>query len=215
MADTTTVGCGLQSCIKRLSRFLVFAHPVENFGPEKVEILGELPLFGKGLGGLVCECARLFVLPCADGHFDHPQAVRLIEPRFEPTLVLGVEPQDLLNKFRVDAAKDFRVDGIGGCRQVGKAGNADLDLTGHYELEIITNYTNVADQVPQSLVLLPATPNPFNPATTFRFSLPNAGQVDLAIYDARGRRIRTLVRDVLAAGRHSSRSGRISSRPSS
>lgn len=42
-------------------------------------------------------------------------------------------------------------------------------------------------------------PNPFNPTTTIRFVVPQDGDVDLAIYDASGRLVRTLIRAPLAA----------------
>jgi len=45
-------------------------------------------------------------------------------------------------------------------------------------------------------------PNPFNPQTTLRFDLARAGRTELAIYDLQGRRVRVLVAEVLAAGRH-------------
>ena len=40
--------------------------------------------------------------------------------------------------------------------------------------------------------LLPNVPNPFNPATQIRFDLPFASNVHLAVFDARGRLVRTL-----------------------
>ncbi len=43
-------------------------------------------------------------------------------------------------------------------------------------------------------------PNPFNPATTIRFVVPERGQVSLVVYDASGHAIRTLVNDVIDAG---------------
>ncbi|MBN1162968.1 MAG: T9SS type A sorting domain-containing protein, partial [Candidatus Krumholzibacteriota bacterium] len=45
-------------------------------------------------------------------------------------------------------------------------------------------------------------PNPFNPTTTIAFILEEAGPVDLDIYDAAGRRIKTLVRGWKTGGRH-------------
>jgi len=52
------------------------------------------------------------------------------------------------------------------------------------------------------LVLHPARPNPFNPATTISFALPDAGQVDLAVFDVSGRRVATLADGFLSAGPH-------------
>jgi hypothetical protein len=46
-------------------------------------------------------------------------------------------------------------------------------------------------------------PNPFNPRTTIAFSVPASAQpVSLRIYDLRGRQVRALVDEVLAAGQH-------------
>lgn len=43
------------------------------------------------------------------------------------------------------------------------------------------------------MVLHPAAPNPFNPATTLRFELETENQVDLRIFDTSGRLVRVLV----------------------
>ncbi len=45
-------------------------------------------------------------------------------------------------------------------------------------------------------------PNPFNPSTTISFSLPEASNVTLAIYNLRGQLIRTLHSGALSAGHH-------------
>ncbi len=53
---------------------------------------------------------------------------------------------------------------------------------------------------------LAAAPNPFNPATLLSFSLARPSAVELAIFDARGRRVRDLLAgEVLAEGRHDAR----------
>lgn len=45
-------------------------------------------------------------------------------------------------------------------------------------------------------------PNPFNPSTKIKFTLPQAGNVKLTVYDILGREIRTLVNEVRDAGVH-------------
>lgn len=50
--------------------------------------------------------------------------------------------------------------------------------------------------------LLPPQPNPFNPQTQIRFTLGDPGRVELAIYDLRGQKIRTLIAGELPAGPH-------------
>ncbi|MFH1755725.1 MAG: FlgD immunoglobulin-like domain containing protein, partial [Candidatus Latescibacterota bacterium] len=46
-------------------------------------------------------------------------------------------------------------------------------------------------------------PNPFHPRTTFDYTLPQAGMVDVRIYDARGRLVVSLESSAKPAGRHS------------
>jgi flagellar hook assembly protein FlgD len=43
-------------------------------------------------------------------------------------------------------------------------------------------------------------PNPFNPRTTVRFTLPQAARATLSLYDQRGCLVRTLVAAALPAG---------------
>ncbi len=55
---------------------------------------------------------------------------------------------------------------------------------------------------PIATALTSIYPNPFNPRTTIEFALTEAGVVDLAVFDVRGRRIRELDREYRSAGRY-------------
>jgi len=57
-----------------------------------------------------------------------------------------------------------------------------------------------AAATPPAFALHGAAPNPFNPATVLRFSLPVAGHAALQVYDVQGRLVRTLVDGHRAAG---------------
>jgi hypothetical protein len=48
-------------------------------------------------------------------------------------------------------------------------------------------------ELPPAPLLLASFPNPFNPRTTIHFELPEAGQVELVIFDIRGRRVKELL----------------------
>jgi len=60
-------------------------------------------------------------------------------------------------------------------------------------------------QVPASLVLEQNFPNPFNPTTEIRYTLPAAGAVRLALYDLTGRLVMILFEGEQRAGRHTIR----------
>ena len=53
-----------------------------------------------------------------------------------------------------------------------------------------------------SLEMSPNFPNPFNPSTTIRFSQPAAGFVELTVYDVRGARVVSLLREHRQKGWH-------------
>ena len=63
--------------------------------------------------------------------------------------------------------------------------------------------TSASGNAPDTYVLFPNYPNPFNTETTIRYVLPEPVRVRLMIYDVLGRRVRTLVDEEQIAGQHS------------
>lgn len=61
---------------------------------------------------------------------------------------------------------------------------------------------NEDESLPTELTLGPVYPNPFNDATTIRYTLPKADDVLLTIHDPSGRLVDTLVKGYFPAGRH-------------
>jgi len=58
-------------------------------------------------------------------------------------------------------------------------------------VQIITS--TGGDLLPRQVAVQGAWPNPFNPTTTIKYSVPGAGEVQLTIFNVRGRNVRTLV----------------------
>ncbi|MCB9358225.1 MAG: T9SS type A sorting domain-containing protein [Calditrichaeota bacterium] len=57
-------------------------------------------------------------------------------------------------------------------------------------------------ELPKSFEFFPAYPNPFNPVTQLRFSLPRAAHANLILFDVTGRQVATLADGEFNAGQH-------------
>ncbi len=70
----------------------------------------------------------------------------------------------------------------------------------------IINVTGVEEEgpaaLPTSYALAQNFPNPFNPATTIRYALPEAAAVKLVVFNSLGQRVADLVDEAQAAGHH-------------
>ena len=68
-----------------------------------------------------------------------------------------------------------------------------------------TRVDTESEELPAELALLGNYPNPFNPETTIRYALPQAGNVLLAVYDLLGHEVAVLVDEPKPAGHHMAR----------
>ncbi len=57
-------------------------------------------------------------------------------------------------------------------------------------------------QKPLEFAFFPNVPNPFNPSTRLRFALPEPAEVELAIFNILGQKVKTIVRGLLPSGLH-------------
>lgn len=61
---------------------------------------------------------------------------------------------------------------------------------------------NLSTFLPEEFAFHPSFPNPFNPTTTFHFSLPHQSKVILEVYNVMGQKVIQLVDGVRMAGQH-------------
>ncbi len=128
----------------------------------------------------------------AEGDLDHYNLYRGTTPGFVPdqtSLVSTVADTTFLDTSG-DSGSYYRL--------------AAVDIHGNEGPDVLLNpagVSGVGDTIPVvELAISRVAPNPFNPVTTIEFTVPNTGQVRLEIYDLAGRRVRTLVNEVLPTG---------------
>jgi subtilisin family serine protease len=97
------------------------------------------------------------------------------------------------------AGGDFAIAESSPCAPAQSGG---CGLIGALEAGCGTNTPVEDPQVPVAFRVDQAYPNPFNPITNIRFALPSAAHTTLVIYDVKGRVVRTLLDEQLAAATH-------------
>jgi photosystem II stability/assembly factor-like uncharacterized protein len=107
----------------------------------------------------------------------------------------GVTWTDVREGLPLFGASDLRISG----NVIYGVYGADLYAR---QLDRVTSVEQVDHSQPTDFELAHNYPNPFNPSTTIRFSLPLEGRVSLKIYDQLGREVATLVNGSLSAGQH-------------
>ena len=96
-------------------------------------------------------------------------------------------------------------------RDLVLVGGAELSWQASQAQELELEFVSSESLLPKAFALGQNAPNPFNPTTTIAYAIPlhvdgqkiDATQVDLRIFDIRGRVVRTLVTERQAPGRYS------------
>jgi beta-glucanase (GH16 family) len=126
-----------------------------------------------------------------------------------PWTTLGVSTASI-SMIGFDVAVDD--DDNGGDRECAVASIFTADdawhnpsVLGNVPLVTTTGIDDGPDQhlIPERLALLPNYPNPFNPETTIRYTLPAPAQITVDIYDVSGIWVKTLIQGQHPAGTHS------------
>lgn len=66
----------------------------------------------------------------------------------------------------------------------------------------VSGIQSMNQPIPREIKLEPNYPNPFNPSTMIRFTLPRVSQVKIEIYNILGQRVELLVDQQMTAGTH-------------
>ncbi|MCF8240617.1 MAG: T9SS type A sorting domain-containing protein [Melioribacteraceae bacterium] len=66
----------------------------------------------------------------------------------------------------------------------------------------ISTTVDEINDVPSSYLLSQNYPNPFNPVTNISYHNPEAGKVNITVFDILGRRIKTLIDEYVSPGKY-------------
>jgi hypothetical protein len=124
--------------------------------------------------------------------WENPSASNLLDPdwTFQEMDVSSLADGNPAVRVRFTLKSD-------GVNEFGGWNLDDVVLSG---ISTVTTTDGDAPVVPRVVALHPAVPNPCNPSATLRFEIATAGPAELAVYDARGHRVRTLVRQAFVPG---------------
>jgi len=137
--------------------------------------------------------------------FDFDTPIDLMLPFKRGLLIkLGINIENL-GMFYVGQLGELTREGIGNV-EVDEANNLVNGEVAHFSDIVIAptqEETGVFEMKPEALSISQNYPNPFNPETSIDYIIPQTTQVTIVIYNAIGQHIRTLVNEVIPAGKYS------------
>ncbi len=159
-------------------------------------------------GGLMI--VQIVAVQLVSAYIEIPSADRV-----EITIELrGMEPGERLELSRADQTggpwKPVRagIDAVGNGVYRLIDDSVEPGRSYEYRVEVWTAsgemralYSGLAEIPSAPFNLESCAPNPFNPSTTIRFSLPEQSEASLAVFDVTGRLLRTLIAETVPAGR--------------
>jgi uncharacterized delta-60 repeat protein len=102
------------------------------------------------------------------------------------------------NEF--DTGNALAVDNLGNVYVTGGSDNPNNTDFFTIKYSSTIGIQQVSSEIPQKFSLEQNYPNPFNPYTKIKFSVPQNSYVKIAVYDASGKTVETIVNDNLSAG---------------
>ena len=81
--------------------------------------------------------------------------------------------------------------------EIHEDNNKGFNVLGVSSVSDVENENNI---IPEEYMLYQSYPNPFNPSTTIKYSIPNSDRVNLKVYDILGREVATLVNEYKTPG---------------
>jgi hypothetical protein len=168
-----------------------------------------------GIAKAVYTITGMVALPVFEpgaGMYGMPQEVRLSCETPGSELFYTLDGSDPTRSAALRYTAPFTVSATTTVKAMGY--KKDWDSSGVATAEYIIQPDGVEEKtalIPTEFRLEQNFPNPFNPGTVFRYQVPKTCRVRLAVYNAQGQRILTIVDQIMAAGYyHADWDGRIS-----
>jgi hypothetical protein len=119
----------------------------------------------------------------------------------------GVNISAVADFHSVDWSEVLSLRIAGGDRSFTRLPNGQFMIVGGWGVITFAKTNEVGVEVDEATApsvgfAMLAYPNPFNPSTTLSYSLDTPGRIELAVYNLKGQKIRTLVNEMQTTGKH-------------